>query len=111
MKKRKYDVVLSRRAERMLLKHTEFLARSSPAAARRLIADSKEIKNRLADNPYQFPFADEVDVPGIPPETYRKCLFDRRYKALFLVEENDVFIDAFIDCRQENDTLFDDTEQ
>jgi plasmid stabilization system protein ParE len=108
MAKRKYEVVLSRRAERMLLKHTEFLARSSHTAARRLIASSKEVMIRLADNPYQFQFADGLDVPGVPAETYRKCLFGRRYKALFLVEGNDVYIDAFIDCRQENDTLFDD---
>ena len=111
MAKRRHDIVLSRRAERMLLKHTEFLARSSPAAARRLIASSKEVMVRLAENPYQFPFADELDVPGVPREKYRKCLFDRRYKALFLIEGDEVFIDAFIDCRQENDTLFDDADQ
>ena len=107
MAKRKYSVELSLRAEVMLLKHTEFLARVSPAAARRLIRNSKEAKGRIADNPYQFPFADELDVPGILRETYRKCLFDGRYKALFLVEGNDVFIDAIIDCRQENKLSFD----
>jgi plasmid stabilization system protein ParE len=106
MTKNNYCINLSRRAEGMLLQHTEFLARVSPAAARRLISSSKEAKNKLADNPYQFPFADELDVPGIPPKTYRKCLFAGRYKALFLIEENDVFIDAVIDCRQENKNLF-----
>ena len=105
MAKRKYNVELSRRVEMMLLQHTEFLAQVSPTAARRLINSSKEIKVRLADNPYQFPFADGLDVPGMPPETYRKCLFGGRYKALFLVEGNNVFIDAVIDCRKENANL------
>ena len=109
MRKRKYSVELSRRAERMLLSHTEFLARVSPAAARRLVSSLREVKVRLADNPYQFPCADELDVPGIPPETYRKCLFYGRYKALFVIEGNDVFVDAVIDCRQENKNLFDST--
>ena len=111
MAKRKFNVDLSRRAEMMLLQHTEFLARVSPTAARRLINSSNEVKVRLADNPYQFPFADGLDVPGIPPETYRKCLFAGRYKALFLIEGNDVFIDAVIDCRKENTNLLNDSEQ
>ena len=106
MAKRKYKVSLSRQAERMLFRHTEFLARVSSSAARRLITSSIEIKHRLSENPFQFPFADDLDVPGIPQETYRKCLFDGRYKALFLVEGNDVNIDAIIDCRQENNNIF-----
>ena len=103
---KKYNVSLARRADIMLLLHTEFLARVSLAAARRLLTDFKRINARLADNPYQFPFADDLDVPGIPPDTYRKCLFSRRYKALFLIEGNDVNIDVIIDCRQENRGLF-----
>jgi plasmid stabilization system protein ParE len=86
----------------MMLKHTKFLANVSPDAARRLLAEYKKVAKLIADNPLQFPFADEIDVPGILPQTYRKCLFARRYKALFLVEGNNVFIDAIIDCRQEN---------
>ena len=91
----------------MLLLHTEFLARLSLAAARRLVECSEEAKVRIADNPYQFPFADELDAPGTPSGTYRKCLFFGRYKALFLIEGDGVFIDAIIDCRQENSALFD----
>jgi len=106
MSGQKYEASISRGAERMLLQHTEFLTQVNPAAARRLISSLKKLKSRLSDNPYQFPFADDLDVPGIPPETYRKCLFEKRYKALFLIEGNDVYIDAIIDCRQENKNLF-----
>jgi len=38
MAKRKYNVTLARRAQRMLLAHTEFLSRVSVTAARRLLA-------------------------------------------------------------------------
>jgi plasmid stabilization system protein ParE len=90
----------------MLLLHTEFLARVSPSAARRLLADFRKAAKLLADNPFMFPFADELDVPGIPPETYRRCAFGKRYKAICLIEGNDVYIDAVIDCRQENANLY-----
>jgi plasmid stabilization system protein ParE len=106
MVQKPYKVTLARRADGMLLSHTEFLARISPAAARRLHTDFKKAAGRMEENPFAFPFADEVDVPGIPPETYRKCVFYERYKALFLVEGSDVLIDAIIDCRQENADLF-----
>ena len=102
----KYNVTLARRVERMLMAHTEFLSRVSVAAARRLLVDFKKKTRLLAANPQQFPFADELDAPGIPPQTYRKCIFDERYKALYLIEGTDVFIDAVIDCRQENKNLF-----
>ena len=102
----KYEVIISRGAERMLLKHSEFLSQVNPAAARRLVNKLKKVKSNLSDSPYQFPYADELDVPGIQPEIYRKCIFEKRYKALFLIEENNVYIDAIIDCRQENTNLF-----
>ena len=79
MSNQKYEVSLSHGAERMLLQHTEFLAQVNHTAAHRLINSLKKVKNRLTDNPYQFPFADDLDVPGIPAETYRKCLFEKRY--------------------------------
>lgn len=106
MAHKKYNIILARRADRMLISHTDFLAQVSPSAARRLLGSFRKIMNLLADNPFQFPIADALDVPNIPPETYRKCLFDGRYKALFLVEDDNVYIDAVIDCRQENSNLF-----
>ena len=106
MAKRKYKIILSRRADRMLLGHTQFLAKVSPAAARRFITGYKKTEARIASNPFQFPIADGVDAPGISPGTHRRGLFAERYKVLFVVEENDVFIEAIIDCRQENDKLF-----
>ena len=102
----KYSVMLARRADGMLITHTEFLARVSPAAARRLLADFRKVTARISQNPYQFPYADESDAPGIPLETYRKCLFDKRYKALFLIEGDIAYIDAVIDCRQANKGLY-----
>ena len=102
----KYKVQIAWRADNMLLLHVEFLTQLSPKAARMLILEFKKAKNRLSDNPFQFSFADELDVPGITPEKYRKCLFSGRFKAIFLIEGKDVFVDAIIDCRQENNNLY-----
>ena len=106
MARKMYDVRVARRADWMLIAHTGFLSRVSPPAARRLLADFKKTTKLLKDNPYMFPFADGTDVPGIPPETYRRCLFDKRYKAIYLIEDSYVYIDAVIDCRQENADLY-----
>jgi plasmid stabilization system protein ParE len=106
MAREKYNVTLAGRADKMLIAHTEFLARVSLAAARRLLTDFRKATKLLAENPFQFPYADELDALGIPPETYRKCLFDGRYKALYIIEFNEVYIDAVIDCRQENSSLY-----
>ena len=106
MQSKKYSVILSRRADNMLVEHTEFLARVSPEAARRLLDGFSKIMLVLSNTPQQYPYADSVDAPGIPPATYRKCLFGNRYKALFLMDDDIVYIDAIIDCRQENKMLF-----
>ncbi|MCL1820581.1 MAG: hypothetical protein FWG36_08015 [Oscillospiraceae bacterium] len=47
----KYSVILSRRADAMLIAHTEFLARVSPVAARRLLADFKKAAARIKKEP------------------------------------------------------------
>ena len=106
MAKNKYNVELSERAELMLLHHIEFLAQVSISAAKRLIKSSKNLITKLKSNPEMYTFADDIDVPGIPYKTYRKYIFEKRYKALYLIEGNNVFIDVIIDTRQENIDLF-----
>ncbi|MCL1884109.1 MAG: type II toxin-antitoxin system RelE/ParE family toxin [Defluviitaleaceae bacterium] len=106
MASKKYIVSLSSRADRQMIAHTEFLAQVSPTAARRLLADFKKVTKMLANDPFLFPFADDLDVQGIPLDTYRKCLFDKRYKAIYLVEGSEVYVDVVVDCRQGNERLY-----
>ena len=105
MAKKKHNVILADRADSMLIMHTKFLAQVSPNAAHRLLSEFKSVRQKLIEDPLQFPFADEFDVPGIAYKTYRKCLFYGRYKAVIIIEDNDVYIDAVIDCRQENENI------
>ncbi|MDR1731329.1 MAG: hypothetical protein LBR61_04475 [Synergistaceae bacterium] len=106
MRRGKYAVILSSRADLTLARHIEFMARVDSKAARNLLADFRTASARIGDNPLMFPYADETDIPGIPKETYRKCLFHNRYKAIYIFENETAYIDVIIDCRQKNDNLF-----
>jgi len=106
MAKKKYNVILAERADEMLIRHIEFLAQVNPAAARKLLSEFKKAGSKLTSNPYQFPYADALDIPGIASEFFRKCLFNKRYKIIFVIDDYNVFIDAIIDCRRENSDIF-----
>jgi len=96
--KKRYEVIVSRRAEQMLTSHICFLARASVKAARRLRNQYAETLDALEDNPFQFPPADDL---GLPDE-YHKALFGKRYQAIFYVEGDTVYLDAVLDCRMDN---------
>lgn len=96
----KYTVIAASRVERQLIRHIRFLAQVSVPAARRFRRDYAELLDRLEENPFQFPA--ETD-PNLPENLYRRALFARWYKALFLVESDKVYLDAVVDCRQSVD--------
>ena len=96
-----YTVIIANRVDTQLVQHIEFLARVSLSAARRFRAEYADILGRLEENPFQFPL--ETDL-NLPKNMYRKALFARWYKALFLVENNKIFLDVVVDCRQSVDS-------
>ena len=96
----RYTVIVASRVDGQLLRHVSFLARVSIPAARRFRKEYAEILDRLEENPLQFPL--ETD-PNLPENTYRKALFARWYKLLFIVENDTVYLDAAVDCRQSVD--------
>ena len=95
---RKFKVIVSHEAEKMLLEHMRFLANVSIPASKRFLASFKDAKQSLAAFPLSGPYEDEA---SLPPETYRTYLFYGRYKILYEVVENEIYIDAIIDCRQD----------
>lgn len=94
-----YTVIVSRRADEMLIRHARFLARVRISAAKRMTAEFAEVLDRLEQNPFQFPQETDYDLPC---GAYRKALFSKWYKAIFSVAENTVYLDAVLDCRQDN---------
>jgi len=99
---KKHKLIIEPDAKEMFHEHLRFLKRESHSAANRLVSSYRKSVARIADNPFQFPIADELDLPGIAPNTYRKCLFESRYKVLFRLEENIALIIAVIDTCMEN---------
>ena len=99
---KRYEVVVSSRAEQMLASHILFLARVSVNAARRLRDAYAELLDDLEENPYIFPAAEEANLP----DDYRKALFGKRYHAVFCVEDDKVFLDAVLDCRMDHSGMF-----
>lgn len=94
----KYRIIIARRVEIQLLNHISFLSRVSIPAAKRLRNSYKDVLERLKDNPFQFPIDSVLAELNLP---YRKALFEKRYEVLFTVEDDTVFIDSVVDCREE----------
>ena len=82
-----------------MVSHARFLANVSVPAAKTLVQEFEKTLDALEENPFQFP--PETDYE-LPPELYRKALFYKRYKALFTVDGGTVYLDAVLDCRQDN---------
>ena len=94
----KYEVIVSRRAEETLLLHVRFLSNMSIRAAKILRDAFKDAIAKLSSNPFQF--QEELDL-NLPKGKYRRAILLRRYKVVFFVKGNKVFVDAVVDCRQE----------
>lgn len=95
----KYEVIISRRAEETLLLHVRFLSNVSIRVAKILRDAFKDTIGKLSSNPFQF--QEEVDL-NLPKGKYRRAILLRRYKVVFSVKGNKVFVDAVVDCRQES---------
>lgn len=94
----KYQIIFAKRVDQMLLRHTEFLSRVSVPAAEAFYEEFRDILHRLGENPLQFPMEEDLNLPD---GQYRKALFAKRYKAVFVVEGNTVYLDAVVDCRMD----------
>ncbi len=94
-----YTVIVSRRADDMLIRPARFLAPVRVSAAKRMTGEFAKVLDTLEQNPFQFP--PELDY-NLPDGAYRKALFSKWYKVIFSVAGNTVYLDAVLDCRQDN---------
>lgn len=101
-RKNKFEVTVSVRASQMLTSHAAFLAKFSPEAADRLIDAFEAAANSLEVMPRRCPW---LDSEYIQWKTYRSLLFEKYYLLLFKVEENCVYVDYVVDCRQDYEWL------
>jgi len=100
MAAKKYQVFVDPQADRKLAAHIEFLARISEAAAVRLYNEYEEALNFLKDSPASCP----LYIPQKPIEAKLKYkLFGKRYRIVFEIIDNKVYIYDIQDCRQDID--------
>lgn len=92
----KYRVVFHPRVGSQLESHAEFIARVSLPAAYRMKEEFDATLARLGENPYQFPLAQN---PNLPADIYRTASFAKWYQLVFSVESDMVYVDAVVDMR------------
>lgn len=95
---KKYKVVVSDRAKRMLGTHIRFMAQVNREAA---MIKKKEIMTAmrsLSQMPQRFPFFEE---PYIIPNKYHKMFVAKWYLVLFQIQDDTVYVDYILDCRKD----------
>ena len=95
---KKYRVIVSNRAKRMLGTHIRFMAQVNKEAA---IAKKKELMTAMRSlerMPQRFPFFEET---YIPPNKYHKMFVAKWYLVLYQIEDDTVYVDAILDCRKD----------
>ncbi|NBI18991.1 type II toxin-antitoxin system RelE/ParE family toxin [Neglecta sp. X4] len=95
---RKYKVIVSDRAKRMLGTHIRFMAQVSKEAA---TAKKKEIMvamRSLSHMPQRFPFFEEL---YITPNKYHKMFVEKWYLVLYQIQDDKVYVDYILDCRKD----------
>lgn len=95
---RKYQVIVSDRAKRMLGVHIRFMVQANKDAA---IAQKKTLMaamRSLSQMPQRFPFFEAV---YIPPNKYHKMFVAKWYLILYQIQDDTVYIDYILDCRQD----------
>ena len=94
----KYEVIVSDRAKRMLASHLRFLAQVNRGAAEAKKAELMEAMRSLEHMPQRFPFFQEA---YIPTNRYHKMFVAKWYLILYQIQDDTVFIDYILDCRQD----------
>lgn len=102
MSDKKYKIIVSDRAKRMLETHLRFIAQVNKKAA---AAKKKELMSAMRSleyMPQRFPFFEEA---YIPPNKYHKMYVPKWYLVLYQIKDDTIFVDHILDCRKDYDWL------
>lgn len=95
---KKYKVIVSDRAKRMLGTHIRFMAQADKQSA---AAKKKEIMTAmrsLSQMPQRFPFFEEL---YITPNKYHKMFIEKWYLVLYQIQDDTVYVEYILDCRKD----------
>lgn len=99
---RRYKVLISNTARRMLKDHIYFLAKVNANAARELRKTILEEIRSLSAMPERFPYLDENNRRN----NYRKMVIPNWYLVIYLVTDDTVYVEYILDGRQYYSWLF-----
>ena len=98
MSDKKYKVIVSDRAKRMLGTHIRFIAQVNKDAAKTKKQELIEAMRSLERMPQRFPFFEEV---YIPMNKYHKIFVAKWYLVLYQIQDDTVYVDYILDCRKD----------
>lgn len=97
MSDKRYKVIVSDKAKRMLGTHIRFMAQVNEEAA----AKKKEliaVMRSLEHMPQRFPFFEES---YIPQNKYHKVFVGKWDLILYQIKDDTVYVDYILDCRKD----------
>lgn len=95
---KRYKVIVSDRAKRMLGTHIRFMAQANKQAA---VAKKKEIMTAmrsLSQVLQRFPFFEGL---YITPNKYHKLFIEKWYLVLYQIQDDTVYVEYILDCRKD----------
>ena len=98
MADKKYKVIVSDRAKRMLGAHIRFMAQVNKDAASTKKKEIITAIRSLNHMPQRFPFFEEA---YIPPNKYHKMFIEKWYLILYQIQDDTVYVEYIVDCRKD----------
>ena len=98
MSDKKYKVIVSDRAKRMLGTHICFMAQVNKDAAKAKKKELMEAMRSLERMPQRFPFFEEVYMTT---NKYHKMFVAKWDLVLCQIQDDTVYVDYILDCRKD----------
>lgn len=95
---RKYKVIVSDRAKRMLGTHIRFMSQVNREAASAKKKELMTAMRSLTQMPQRFPFFEEM---YITPNKYHKMFVEKYYLILYQIQDDTVYVEYILDCRRD----------
>lgn len=102
MTDKKYKVIVSDRAKRMMGAHIRFMAQVNKDAASTKKKEIITAIRSLNHMPQRFPFFEEA---YIPQNKYHKMFIEKWYLILYQIQDDTVYVEYIVDCRKDYNWL------
>ena len=97
-----YTIIVAPSVNDRIKEHFEFLARVNENAANKLL----DILTKDLESLEKMPFRNPVyERPFVQSLKYRYLISNKRYRIIYQIVDDFVFVDVIQDCRQKNDGL------